>query len=258
LSMFAAPDHGRPRMTAKAAAAVALERAEAKGRRAVAELGKGSSVCAPPVGPLGASADRVRLLRRSSQLRRADEMLRCRQGHEELFASFDRQLLEVQKSRDLIAKAMCGRISSSVPASRDYSVGQEQLPLHEPHSGGSIASRAPDGLVEPSASAHQEQLESPYQRPVSLQGRTLPGDRSWHTIELRPLACPTEVIGSDCACCLCPLADGQGVLEFPCRSHHVFHTECLHRWLRAAGTRMTCPMCRSWPRGGRKMHNPMV
>jgi len=259
--MLATPDHGPSRMTAKAAAAVALERAEAEGRRAVAELGRGSSMdlMAPPRGPLEAASGHVQLLRRSSELRRADEMARCRQGHEELFASFDRQLLEVQKTRDLIATALCGRISSSVPASRDSLVGQEQLPLHDSHSGGSTASRVPGRLVEPPALALREQREAPCQRvPVSRQGRTSPANRSWRTIELRPLACPPEVIGSDCACCLCPLADGQGILEFPCPSRHVFHAECLHRWLRSAGARTTCPVCRSWPGGGRKTPNPMA
>jgi len=42
-----------------------------------------------------------------------------------------------------------------------------------------------------------------------------------------------------CVVCLCEFEDDEDVVRLPCR--HVFHAECIHRWLRQDAT---CPQCR--------------
>merc|ERR1712125_112595 len=41
----------------------------------------------------------------------------------------------------------------------------------------------------------------------------------WQTVELKPFACDRGVI-RDCACCLCPIEEGDSVLAFPCPARH--------------------------------------
>eukprot|EP00929_Paragymnodinium_shiwhaense_P056351 TRINITY_DN28206_c0_g1_i2.p1 TRINITY_DN28206_c0_g1~~TRINITY_DN28206_c0_g1_i2.p1 ORF type:complete len:321 (-),score=78.55 TRINITY_DN28206_c0_g1_i2:59-1021(-) len=69
-------------------------------------------------------------------------------------------------------------------------------------------------------------------------------------VELKPFVC--EEATGDCPCCLAPLQKGDSLLAFPCAGKHIFHTGCLHEWLRKAKDKSTCPMCRSWP--GERSH----
>ncbi|CAE8714255.1 unnamed protein product, partial [Polarella glacialis] len=108
-------------VTAKAAAAAALDRAEAAGRRAVSEIQRPGRRSASEGllrpgqrdeqvwDPLGSSARVAKFLRASSELRGAGAGLRQRQSRavEEHLASLDRQLEQVEQTRALIG-AVCG------------------------------------------------------------------------------------------------------------------------------------------------------
>lgn len=73
-------------------------------------------------------------------------------------------------------------------------------------------------------------------------------------LELRSVPCPEALLGVDCAFCLVAFSATDLVLAFPCPAGHTFHSGCLQRWLRVAGSKATCPMCRSQPgaRGPRR------
>eukprot|EP00397_Hematodinium_sp_SG-2012_P010426 GEMP01010541.1.p1 GENE.GEMP01010541.1~~GEMP01010541.1.p1 ORF type:complete len:309 (+),score=13.37 GEMP01010541.1:92-928(+) len=45
-----------------------------------------------------------------------------------------------------------------------------------------------------------------------------------------------------CSICLMDFEDGQEVMEMPCDKSHLFHADCVARWLR---TSQNCPLCRS-------------
>ncbi|KAG9451626.1 hypothetical protein H6P81_011591 [Aristolochia fimbriata] len=49
----------------------------------------------------------------------------------------------------------------------------------------------------------------------------------------------TEAV-AECAVCLCVVEEGEEVRELQCG--HVYHRECLDRWLEQSG--VTCPLCR--------------
>jgi len=292
-------------MTSKAAAAAALDRAEAAGRRAVAGLplrpslrsGSASNLAPgqPPWDPLG-STDRVaRFLKASSSLHGVDSALRNRQQHEDYFGSLDRQLAEVEQTRSLVAAVCKGHLPSHVNS--DNLKKREKAPqstkrLALPSAASASSKRLPQEPATPPQAERLPSVVSSHRKaslfgrrdggnngsllvcdgaPVSSSSRARPNlseeaarskpvqgcggsaDASGkaeskapcRTIDLRPEILKAD--GGDCACCLCPLSEGESGLAFPCPARHMFHPACLHRWLRAAGGRSTCPVCRSWP-----------
>ncbi|KAL3514036.1 hypothetical protein ACH5RR_026753 [Cinchona calisaya] len=56
--------------------------------------------------------------------------------------------------------------------------------------------------------------------------------------KLRPSS--FEVITMECSICLCEFKEGDEARELLCK--HVFHKNCLEKWLR--GSHGTCPLCR--------------
>lgn len=267
------------RQAAKAAAAVALKRAEAAASRAVAQAGfqdsnalrrhSGHSVSDLPSssltvdGPTLSSITQVtrvkKFLRASSELRSVSGALQELHGHEEHLARLDRQLIEVERTRAMIAAA-CG----PSPSASSSDSCKRRVPAKDHCIGRSLSSSsfistqaAPLAIADavskpPELRASSKTVSTASSESLvvgAAQQATGPAAASWHTIELRPYVSPKELVDVDCACCLCPMRAEDLVLAFPCPARHVFHAGCLQKWLRSAGVQTTCPMCRAWPSG---------
>lgn len=223
------------------------------------QSGSASSTSLPwdPLDP----KDRVaKFLHASSSLRNADHHLADLRSYEEMFQSFDRQLASVERTRSMIDAVLGGHRDRSQdpchalaiePASevkqrardRPRQSAAANLPAARPQVQNRDANRAISAKatmsVNPSGSPDTAPAAVPVSAPFVSQ-----------VVELRPFRCPAESVGDDCACCLSSIREDDLVLAFPCPARHVFHSGCLLKWLKAAGTKSTCPMCRSWPAQG--------
>lgn len=106
-------------------------------------------------------------------------------------------------------------------------------------------------LETPSPYAEGSQQLAHSSQPQQSSAAERPAQPRQRTVVLRPFSCPAESEGSDCACCLAPMCAGDALLTFPCGGEHVFHADCLLKWMEASVERSTCPLCRSWA-GSRK------
>lgn len=264
-------------MPNKAAAAAALDRAEAAACRAVpntrcnslrraasataqsscegdvalrrcspAALGGGStSSTVLPWHPLDPKDNVAKFLRASSHIRSADHDLADLRSYEEMFFSLDRQLASVQRTRSMIAAA-CGGELPPLPHGCDLPLGGRKRLLPATAAAAAAAKPATTACVKAAAaSSATEAVRTTTPAPPHAKVRAPPPVS--RTVELRPFPCPAKVVGNDCACCLSPMHAADLVLTFPCPAQHAFHAGCLLKWLKAAGTKSTCPMCRSWP-----------
>lgn len=269
------------RQAAKAAAAAALRRADAAASRALAEAGYryaqgdrekirsgGESLagasCADKRSaslPWDSQSRRGRVavfLRASSELSVVSGELGKLQGHEEHLARLDRQLVEVEKTRALIA-SVCDEGRTDFPSKATQagvSTGgrgkrtPSPLPLRDfgrqcaPLVRGGAGPKSPPLPMLPHRTSSSSSSAAVAGRKHVSKSASMP----WGIVELRPQACPLAAVDDDCSCCLCPLGEGSLVLAFPCAANHLFHAACLQRWLKSAGAHTTCPMCRGWPR----------
>lgn len=265
-------------MDRKKAVTAALDRADAKARRAVKTHCSKDRLIDHRLDSLGSHPTDVRLgltpwaptstydeaakyLRASSALRGASCVLLDKRKTEEHFDRIDRQIAEVDRTRAMINE-VCGgwrpspRARSASPAMVQRgppSSASAQCLNSSVGPSGPAAQQTSTGALDKGQAvnprrAPEEDEEVPRRRAKEGASRPL-ATGSRRVIELKPRPCLPEELGSDCACCLCTLAAGELVLAFPCPARHVFHAGCLQRWLRAAGTSTTCPMCRSWPKG---------
>mmetsp|Transcript_6462 Transcript_6462/g.12394 ORF Transcript_6462/g.12394 Transcript_6462/m.12394 type:complete len:227 (-) Transcript_6462:19-699(-) len=170
-------------MAVKAAAAAALERAEAAGKAAVEgkpynlrrSRGFGrSSVSLPPVAgrsgsshhppgappwdPLGPKDWLAKFLRASSELHdvhlRLDERRKYEAILQDHFATLDRQLSEVEKTRKMIAAACGGRLPGLPHESSAADVGSESQPsARDPGTGGVAGSNNAGGTASAGGAA---------------------------------------------------------------------------------------------------------
>lgn len=214
------------------------------------------------------AAERTRLQLQHIQLHRemddVNEWLQDARAHADLFDELDSQLAEVAKTRSLIA-ACCTRRSHEDPCSSISSpaMNSSQMVKQSKQNTKRVSNRSiTSGTSVPgclNASEDTKATSSSQPFPESeVQGSQSGVDPSSSTcnqarvIELRSFPCGPGYLGTDCACCLAPLAVHESVLAFPCVAKHVFHARCLLQWFQKAGERTTCPLCRSWPRGGYK------
>ena len=216
---FKASDLARDRLAA------VLKRAEDAGRAAFhASLAPGESRGVwkdPP--DVGSSEQLRKYLATSDELRGVDSTLNRRQAYEEYMSSLDWQLAEVEKTRQMIAACQ----PRNPPATVREPTPQLALP-------------APAEIASSSSSPTLAEAGARCMEP-----RTKPAPA---VVELRPMPCPSQSVGDDCPCCLSVLQSSDVIMCFPCPAEHVFHSHCLTKWLRSAGTRSRCPMCRAWPK----------
>ena len=204
--------------------AAVLKRAEDAGRAAVhASLAPGSPGVRKDPLELGSSEQLRKYLAASDELRGVDSTLNRRQAYEEYMSSLDWQLAEVEKTRQMIAACQ-----PRTPPSH-FREPSPQLALPAP---GEIASSS----SLPTLAAAGTRCMEPRAKPAPA------------VVELCPMPCPRQSVGDDCPCCLSVLQPSDVIMCFPCPAEHVFHSHCLTKWLRSAGTRSRCPMCRAWPR----------
>lgn len=180
--------------------------------------------------PLRPSEHLRKYLVASDQLRRVDAVSQQadRRAYDDYMSSLDRQLAEVQQTRAVLAQAW--------PRPK----GPKARPL------GSERSSSLSNLN--GANAQQIQPETPVEaRLDAVKPKPKPKPKPV-VVELQPVPCMPRCVGEECPCCLGRLERTDVVMCFPCPAQHVFHSQCLIKWLRSAGSRSTCPMCRAWPR----------
>eukprot|EP00747_Dinoflagellata_sp_TGD_P167126 gnl/TRDRNA2_/TRDRNA2_191042_c0_seq1.p1 gnl/TRDRNA2_/TRDRNA2_191042_c0~~gnl/TRDRNA2_/TRDRNA2_191042_c0_seq1.p1 ORF type:complete len:297 (-),score=36.40 gnl/TRDRNA2_/TRDRNA2_191042_c0_seq1:110-1000(-) len=242
-------------------------------RNGAIAVSSGSAATLPPWDPLGPKDRVARMVRGSSELRDLDGVLRQRRSHEEHLESLDRMIMDTEQTRALIA-SICGgqrALNATKPEPlapplqharapvRHGGMPQDAVPSASSSTGSPNASAvgklAPLSLMpalqSPSAASTETLSTSTptaiRSAPAGVRASTAKRPAA-RVIELRPTPCQAETAGVDCACCLCPLVVGESMLTFPCPARHAFHASCLQSWLKAAGSRTTCPMCRGWPR----------
>eukprot|EP00931_Biecheleriopsis_adriatica_P054866 TRINITY_DN32331_c0_g1_i1.p1 TRINITY_DN32331_c0_g1~~TRINITY_DN32331_c0_g1_i1.p1 ORF type:complete len:256 (+),score=56.25 TRINITY_DN32331_c0_g1_i1:43-810(+) len=249
--------------SAKDAASAALDRAEAAGRKAA--LAWTRSQGRLPQGdiqdvlwdPRGSSERLGKYLVAAHELRGAGTSLTTRHGaaHKEYLDSMDRQLAEVEQTRAMIAAACGGTLpwrqepdlagaaeaKRAAPTARD---GRGRMKTSRPRAT-SAAAAAALGATRPAQ--FPEVAPSEPAAVSSNSGRVAKGSSKPVVVQLCPTPCPDNLIGQECPCCLLQMESKDKVLAFPCPAGHSFHAACLQGWLKAAGSRSTCPVCRAWP-----------
>lgn len=226
-------------------------------------------------------------LRSSSELRHVSSRLEELHGRDEHVESLGRQIAEVQRTRAMIAAAMDGctaagdaaaAVSASPAASSPLSL-RHRRPKAPNADGTVLSSASPSGaprldLRSPTAAAAEggraalappamPSSSSPQRSSSQATGASGPADeapqqeggatrrrerRAARIIEMCPVPLPQSAADSgDCVFCLSPLVVGESAVCFPCPAGHWFHSACLLPWLRVAGNRFTCPVCRACP-----------
>ncbi|CAK0882483.1 unnamed protein product [Prorocentrum cordatum] len=204
------------------AAEAALARAERAARQAVRRAdARGEDFQeAEPTGSVHA----VRLLRATSQLRAHTGLHDLREAQERHLDSLDRQMREVELTRELVAKALESSEPSLPPGRARRAPRAAGRPARLPSAGGA----APELSAEEQPKRAPARAESTPALPAGTAGTPAGRARGQcRLVELRPAPCPPGAEGQDCPCCLSAMEAGQPVLAFPCAAPHHFHARCL-------------------------------
>ncbi|CAK0882485.1 unnamed protein product [Prorocentrum cordatum] len=210
------------------AAEAALARAERAARQAVRRAdARGEDFQeAEPTGSVHA----VRLLRATSQLRAHTGLHDLREAQERHLDSLDRQMREVELTRELVAKALESSEPSLPPGRARRAPRAAGRPARLPSAGGA----APELSAEEQPKRAPARAESTPALPAGTAGTPAGRARGQcRLVELRPAPCPPGAEGQDCPCCLSAMEAGQPVLAFPCAAPHHFHARCLELALAA-------------------------
>lgn len=185
--------------------------------------------------PLGSSEQLRKYLLAADELRGVGSTLSRRHAeqrtYEEYMLSLDRQLAEVEKTRKVIAAAC--------PPRNPHNLRPRSFP--EP---GGVHCEA----VRMTNTSSSPTLAETGARSLQHISAPRPKAKVPAVVELRAFPCPNGSVGEECPCCLCQLQLNDLVMCFPCPAEHAFHSHCLTKWLRSAGNRSTCPVCRAWPK----------
>ncbi|CAK0882492.1 unnamed protein product [Prorocentrum cordatum] len=214
------------------AAEAALARAERAARQAVRRAdARGEDFQeAEPTGSVHA----VRLLRATSQLRAHTGLHDLREAQERHLDSLDRQMREVELTRELVAKALESSEPSLPPGRARRAPRAAGRPARLPSAGGA----APELSAEEQPKRAPARAESTPALPAGTAGTPAGRARGQcRLVELRPAPCPPGAEGQDCPCCLSAMEAGQPVLAFPCAAPHHFHARCSPSRCRSARAR---------------------
>mmetsp|Transcript_58325 Transcript_58325/g.103638 ORF Transcript_58325/g.103638 Transcript_58325/m.103638 type:complete len:262 (-) Transcript_58325:296-1081(-) len=254
----------------KDAASAALDRAEAAGRRAAQawtkSRGRPGGLQDQLWDPRGSSERLGKYLVAAHELRGTGASLTKRRSaaHDDYIASMDRQLAEVEHTRAMIAAACGGdlpwRTGSDSASGSGAGTSKSKLAPSATHATGKRAAakvQARRATSVAAAAALSSQRTTPVSPNEVLPDRGSDGSvaPAWRrlqrpvVVQLCPVPCPAELLGQECPCCLVQMKSDDQVLAFPCPTGHSFHAACLEGWLKAAGSKTTCPLCRSWPQG---------
>ena len=183
--------------------------------------------------PLSSSEHLRKYLVASNELRGVDSSLSRRHAerhaYQEYMSCLDRQLAEVEQTRAVIAAAC-----PSPPRPRSLPEARVQVQRCE----ASCVTNSSSSPTLAETGARSLQPSSPPKPKAKVPA----------VVEMRPVLCPNRCVGDECPCCLCQLQPNDLIMCFPCPAEHAFHSHCLTKWLRSAGTRSTCPLCRAWPK----------